>query len=248
MKIPASGRRGSSPHARGGLTASSTAFARARLIPACAGRASPRTPRGSWPRAHPRMRGEGPDEHCTEEGLAGSSPHARGGRQAPRWRLLLDRLIPACAGRAATYFASGSVQAAHPRMRGEGADQYSAPSSRVGSSPHARGGLVIGPDVEHAHRLIPACAGRAAFVPTRFRGPGAHPRMRGEGLRKGWGRAGGYGSSPHARGGPGARAARGCAAGLIPACAGRAPRDLQRDQGVPAHPRMRGEGRVAPCL
>ena len=53
------GRKGSSPHARGGQRHTPSRTRGVRLIPACAGRASvARRPRRvSW--AHPRMRGEG---------------------------------------------------------------------------------------------------------------------------------------------------------------------------------------------
>ena len=94
------GGAGSSPHARGGRRTGRSRSASCRLIPACAGRANAGPSGLGWMRAHPRMRGEGLVEVVAVLGHAGSSPHARGGHKGPDAPISMDRLIPACAGRA----------------------------------------------------------------------------------------------------------------------------------------------------
>ena len=138
---------GSSPHARGGLSAVHDTGRLVRLIPACAGRACGT---GSRPRsrgAHPRMRGEGRTAPRTPVTTHGSSPHARGGLHVLRVLRLGRRLIPACAGRAGRSTAICSWPTAHPRMRGEGEHRQNGRTGERGSSPHARGGqALIAPD------------------------------------------------------------------------------------------------------
>ena len=116
--------RGSSPHARGGQG----------VLQALRGLGG----------AHPRMRGEGLSCAVFFRPSSGSSPHARGGRLRPINPGVIQRLIPACAGRATVPHGVKVASAAHPRMRGEGVCRDHAVSGRSGSSPHARGGRPSG--------------------------------------------------------------------------------------------------------
>ena len=192
---------GSSPHARGGRAVGSFSGGSTRLIPACAGRAPLQWRRGDTMRAHPRMRGEGAQESRPGLDALGSSPHARGGRRHPVHRGDHLRLIPACAGRARSAPPGPGGRSAHPRMRGEGAFRRSLRNRVVGSSPHARGGLLGHVHEPAGQRLIPACAGRARGGAAVSGGDAAHPRMRGEGSVCRPSRRSRPGSSPHARGG-----------------------------------------------
>ena len=69
---------GSSPHARGALSAPALRMICRRIIPACAGSTQARS---LWPcplQDHPRMRGEHPRPPPMISAEEGSSPHARG--------------------------------------------------------------------------------------------------------------------------------------------------------------------------
>ena len=268
-KIPvvcAYNRMGSSPHARGAPTPSSTArpasgdHPRMRgehflppvlaaelvgIIPACAGS------------TYKQLRNLAPS--------VGSSPHARGAPPPSSGRRPSRRgIIPACAG------STGASLPFLARCKGSSPHARGAPSSRHGGSwrcrdhPRMRGEHHLersGAELEA--RIIPACAGSTL---RRMTWKGTH-----------------VGSSPHARGAPAARIGTRKAAwdhprmrgehvpravlvsggvGIIPACAGstipRPPRtsvllgSSPHARGAPAprdgalrldkdHPRMRGE-------
>ena len=89
---------GSSPHARGTLTAPAGGCCQNGIIPACAGNTpcpiACIRPYGD----HPRIRGEHPAGQVPELSAQGSSPHARGtpGVDVRQW--LVRGIIPACAG------------------------------------------------------------------------------------------------------------------------------------------------------
>ena len=225
---PESAISGSSPHARGRPGRARTASEPRRLIPVCAGRAQGSRFRCGHRPAHPRMRGEGPMRIRDVMVELGSSPHAWGGRGPGGRGSCVVRLIPACAGRARSARRSRTRRAAHPRMRGEGPARVLSVAWVIGSSPHARGGLVRVDDTRRFERLIPACAGRAGGWGSAGSPRPAHPRMRGEGGKPGEGMPEHKGSSPHARGGLDPPGAGGRGDRLIPACAGRAGPHLER--------------------
>ena len=187
------------------------------------------------------MRGEHAGTLSTAAITYGSSPHARGARLRAQEGGHRERLIPACAGSTRTSTTSGMRSWAHPRMRGEHADQYSVPSSRVGSSPHARGARAGPRRPGRIGRLIPACAGSTPAPSDRRSRPPAHPRMRGEHADRAEAADGEGGSSPHARGAHTALAVHGRGLRLIPACAGSTRTGRHMSRASTAHPRMRGE-------
>ena len=126
-------------------------------------------------------------------------------------------------------------------MRGEHTRPGTAPGTKRGSSPHARGAQPRLKCVCSARGVIPACAGStgARLVRTgRVRG---HPRMRGEHYNRYPLPPTAEGSSPHARGARKTVSQMKTPNGVIPACAGSTkpfafPFDTSR-----GHPRMRGE-------
>ncbi len=115
---------------------------------------------------------------------------------------------------------------------------------RPGSSPRARGGLLIADLADLPRRLIPACAGRTWWTGPPRRGGPAHPRVRGEDSGSRRMIASSPGSSPRARGGRRSASTSGMEARLIPACAGRTPSRRRSTSTASAHPRVRGEDHV----
>ena len=212
--------QGSSPLARGlrGWPASSARVR--RIIPARAGFTISTLPTLPGTRDHPRSRGVYALKEAGYDPAEGSSPLARGLRQARHLGGVHARIIPARAGFTATTTPPGATPTDHPRSRGVYVTRTSTKSTRRGSSPLARGLL---------------------SWPRRWRRwPRDHPRSRGvyTGRPRGCGPR--PGSSPLARGLLCERPAQPIRTRIIPARAGftilrRLPRRRPRD-----HPRSRG--------
>ncbi len=177
---PAPPTAGSSPHARGTQRGPFSRKPDDRIIPACAGNAS--SCRGSAvPHTdHPRMRGERRLRGYVAFVARGSSPHARGTHRpignVPQQR----RIIPACAGNAATGPAVDVTRPDHPRMRGERHCRVSVGHTKNGSSPHARGTRSRRLRRWRFPRIIPGCAGNAILAASSAAFSSDHPRMRWE--------------------------------------------------------------------
>ena len=126
-------------------------------------------------------------------------------------------------------------------MRGEHDLFAQALDGRTGSSPHARGALVLGLRGVRHLGIIPACAGSTSSGPYARPFRWDHPRMRGEHEFEPMPDVEALGSSPHARGArqPGSRYPR--YTGIIPACAGSTGRTSAAGRARTDHPRMRGE-------
>ena len=130
---------GSSPLTRGKLILGINEKAQGGLIPAHAGKTSSVT---GWPvawRAHPRSRGENPDQTLEELRELGSSPLTRGKPRRLRRDYRHHGLIPAHAGKTMTAIEARACRGAHPRSRGENADKPSRTNLGGGSSPLTRG-------------------------------------------------------------------------------------------------------------
>ena len=69
-------------------------------------------------------------------------------------------------------------------MRGEHRDGIVPVLAHEGSSPHARGTLMIGASVAVVGGIIPACAGNTLTTKAVIMGGRDHPRMRGEHLKE----------------------------------------------------------------
>ena len=241
LRMVVSKYSGSSPHARGTRRGRPPQSAPRGIIPACAGNTRPAS--GCWRTAgdHPRMRGE----HCTmaKYGLPvrGSSPHARGTLPCRTQAGRIPGIIPACAGNTNSGKARAFSSRDHPRMRGEHVVSDVLDAFDLGSSPHARGTLVVLFLGDVSLGIIPACAGNTAFVMARKRLSRDHPRMRGEHpMRSVW-LTSASGSSPHARGTPNRRTSDRVNMGIIPACAGNTRPGPASRLRCGDHPRMRGE-------
>ena len=171
----------------------------------------------------------------------GSSPHARGAQQARVPEVAAQGIIPACAGSTTFHHILMSFPRDHPRMRGEHIKAMATMNSAKGSSPHARGALIIvfSPRVDEG--IIPACAGSTLGGSHGKVHQEDHPRMRGEHVLRGHREVGRVGSSPHARGAPVRHVGRDLVAGIIPACAGSTAGSRRGRTAPRDHPRMRGE-------
>ena len=134
---------------------------------------------------------------------------------------------------------------AHPRSRGENDYYPTGATLREGSSPLTRGKLVTATISILKLRLIPAHAGKTVSV----RGGGfvawAHPRSRGENIRPEGGSPSVRGSSPLTRGKLWVSTIPTDLKGLIPAHAGKTARQGPASRSPRAHPRSRGENRIA---
>ena len=152
---------GSSPRVRGTREPTGSRLATPRFIPACAGNA--RLLKGGCSRAsvHPRVCGERSQPWSCPASPAGSSPRVRG---TPAWTMCIRctwRFIPACAGNAAWWPASGRFEAVHPRVCGERAGAQWGGTMSIGSSPRVRGTPPLDHPLPVGKRFIPACAGNA---------------------------------------------------------------------------------------
>ena len=151
-------------------------------------------------RAHPRSRGENDEIFRNTYGGRGSSPLTRGKPVDAKDREGVPRLIPAHAGKTRRSRGVRSVDAAHPRSRGENVFQVRDGHAYRGSSPLTRGKHGAVTVRLNLTGLIPAHAGKTRLATKRDRSSTAHPRSRGENAARGTREAGSGGSSPLTRG------------------------------------------------
>ena len=196
-------------------------------------------------RDHPRSRGENHANTMREVPEEGSSPLTRGKRVAAGVGPAAIGLIPAHAGKTSACPSGCASSPAHPRSRGENVRGRRPRWCPAGSSPLTRGKLVTATISILKLRLIPAHAGKTVSV----RGGGfvawAHPRSRGENIRPEGGSPSVRGSSPLTRGKLWVSTIPTDLKGLIPAHAGKTARQGPASRSPRAHPRSRGENRIA---
>ena len=150
--------------------------------------------------AHPRSRGENRKGHVFANVENGSSPLTRGKQYASVEPHPGGRLIPAHAGKTASFPRLELNQPAHPRSRGENHCDKRITTLIHGSSPLTRGKLFKGSRSVFEGRLIPAHAGKTYFAFRVSRCFPAHPRSRGENCLRGLEACLRDGSSPLTRG------------------------------------------------
>ena len=232
---------GSSPLTRGKLDSGGEVCAVRRLIPAHAGKTQARGCRMPRRTAHPRSRGENDADFLIGQPRCGSSPLTRGKRRAKPAGQLLQRLIPAHAGKTPAPRPRTASSTAHPRSRGENNVTALRYSTCPGSSPLTRGKHWRRVERDCDWRLIPAHAGKTVTLPSRRYAAWAHPRSRGENAPTPKSIHGDSGSSPLTRGKPVATTTIMKTLGLIPAHAGKTLATPSGPQARAAHPRSRGE-------
>ena len=130
--------------------------------------------------AHPRSRGDHVRVTNKGTGESGSSPLARGPRNALGQVIGALGLIPARAGTTWRAAIARLLSWAHPRSRGDHLGHYIYMRVCRGSSPLARGPLLNFIGDEPAIGLIPARAGTTESERNINRDTGAHPRSRGD--------------------------------------------------------------------
>ena len=231
---------GSSPLARGLRSQPWRNYTDWRIIPARAGFTCRAASRPSPAPDHPRSRGVYGSVGATSLKAPGSSPLARGLPRSGEFQPRPGRIIPARAGFTPTVAGATGGDADHPRSRGVYAARAIFASRRAGSSPLARGLLVLLADLRGLARIIPA---RAGFTVPRRPSSGRsrdHPRSRGVYPSSPSRRPARAGSSPLARGlrGPGTEVT--LCNGIIPARAGFTHRYRQGLLAARDHPRSRG--------
>ncbi len=172
--------RGSSPLTRGARFQPAHMPREVRLIPAHAGSTGVENGGFEIREAHPRSRGEHPDQQVSEAKHRGSSPLTRGALALVHRLGHHLGLIPAHAGSTPYSCAHAIACSAHPRSRGEHIHALFGESMMIGSSPLTRGARGLGVRFGGRRRLIPAHAGStgSAFLPLSE--DEAHPRSRGE--------------------------------------------------------------------
>ena len=129
------------------------------IIPARAGFTGPRTWTRARPWDHPRSRGVYTALTMTIGTVTGSSPLARGLRDHCTENLRAFRIIPARAGFTPIARIVGTVSTDHPRSRGVYSYRPHCRYGQHGSSPLARGLLVVRVNLRSRVRIIPARAG-----------------------------------------------------------------------------------------
>ena len=234
---------GSSPLTRGKPSRDDDRLPRGRLIPAHAGKTPRYRGRERCPSAHPRSRGENGKTSAVDLSAMGSSPLTRGKPRSIRSSWRVRRLIPAHAGKTHGPPRCLPSRPAHPRSRGENTTGRPPRWPTYGSSPLTRG-KPGPPGFDWLRgRLIPAHAGKTVWCASLTYLLQAHPRSRGENLKKGSSVFRRSGSSPLTRGKlPDRRGGR-KAGRLIPAHAGKTLGWSVVPQASGAHPRSRGENR-----
>ena len=130
----------------------------------------------------------------------GSPPHARGKGPLIGEQLIVTGITPACAGKRRIGYASNYFIEDHPRMRGEKPTPGRAPSTTIGSPPHARGKAVTRRQTVAGAGITPACAGKSPSIIAPQLPQRDHPRMRGEKVSIHCHVLLSMGSPPHARG------------------------------------------------
>ena len=243
--IDANRDTGSSPLARGAPGSVEQRELAGRLIPARAGSTQGVCLARGRSGAHPRSRGEHAMSTAPARRRRGSSPLARGAPREVGVGVLARGLIPARAGSTLLRLASRRGRGAHPRSRGEHPEGVAIVAVPGGSSPLARGAPRATRRGRLRRGLIPARAGSTSRRRPARSSRRAHPRSRGE-------HAEGFddavpkaGSSPLARGAPSRVPGDRERTGLIPARAGSTTCRSHAARPTPAHPRSRGEHKVA---
>ena len=171
---------GSSPLARGTHARKNPMLPCARFIPARAGNTASCSPAISASPVHPRSRGEHSSPIARMRQSAGSSPLARGTPIYPGISRIPIRFIPARAGNTRRRTRPTPRRPVHPRSRGEHVLHAAVRFQPVGSSPLARGTLVVLIREDDGGRFIPARAGNTSEAQAALLLlPGSSPLARG---------------------------------------------------------------------
>ena len=201
------------------------------MVPAPHGRMSP---------DHPRSRGVYRPSRPATAASGGSSPLARGLRPPELPQGHRPGIIPARAGFTPPRNRQPTALKDHPRSRGVYTTTCATTGRWSGSSPLARGLRPRNRGSARDPGIIPARAGFTFSLAARRSRMEDHPRSRGVYREPCAPSAPAAGSSPLARGLPGAVCAQCARCGIIPARAGFTAAGLRLPPAGQDHPRSRG--------
>ena len=152
---------------------------------------------------------------------AGTSPLTRGKPERGDPRLVLERNIPAHAGKTTEHAEAKESSEEHPRSRGENYIPFFEGEGALGTSPLTRGKPLIDDVPLNQIRNIPAHAGKTPSLASMADIRPEHPRSRGENPGARPRRRAPIGTSPLTRGKPIFCKIWGCRLRNIPAHAGK---------------------------
>ena len=231
---------GSSPLARGLLAWGRATAMMVRIIPARAGFTILLRGSESWCPDHPRSRGVYVFDDGRPTVWYGSSPLARGLPHCAAVEAIVAGIIPARAGFTTMGDRPKCRRRDHPRSRGVYAPTHHRESRVTGSSPLARGLLLVSRVFALRHGIIPARAGFTRPPSSPCRPKRDHPRSRGVYCFAFVAGRKSYGSSPLARGLRCRVTGSGSCIRIIPARAGFTRLILIPPRRLMDHPRSRG--------
>ena len=93
--------------------------------------------------------------------VSGSSPYARGTAVTYASDVDIIRIIPVCTGNRWAGRINWVIQRDHPRMHGEQDAIHVYNEDGTGSSPYARGTVLLTPCEESPSGIIPVCTGNS---------------------------------------------------------------------------------------
>ena len=171
---------GSSPLTRGKVDPPPSPPSEEGIIPAYAGKSISPFSLDNYARDHPRLRGEKECLSLSHQPVSGSSPLTRGKVRVWMSGIWPTRIIPAYAGKSVRIGLIIIGLWDHPRLRGEKLLDNLYTVHMEGSSPLTRGKAKRSFKFLLTRGIIPAYAGKSAFLLLRRKVLRDHPRLRGE--------------------------------------------------------------------
>ena len=187
------------------------------------------------------MGGETPKGRRSASSSAGLSPRGRGNRAGRVGAGLIDRSIPAWAGKPAVSGRPSCRAKVYPRVGGETRENPSSISQKRGLSPRGRGNLPAVRLAARPGRSIPAWAGKPGIYGWLGQFPAVYPRVGGETTRSRKSRRTVDGLSPRGRGNRRTGTGYDGSQWSIPAWAGKPDPRRPTSTSAGVYPRVGGE-------
>ena len=232
---------GLSPRMRGNRRWRARPLSGRRSIPAYAGKPASRAAQRASAAVYPRVCGETDVRIDGEIVGAGLSPRMRGNPDGRRPDVLIERSIPAYAGKPEPWPPTCCRPAVYPRVCGETLHAAAQAEMQCGLSPRMRGNPLPLRRPAFRYRSIPAYAGKPTPDLGRLEEARVYPRVCGETRAEISACTTQQGLSPRMRGNLGDHAGGTFAGGSIPAYAGKPPRTGRLTGLRTVYPRVCGE-------